>query len=77
VNLNEISEDSVFLKVGIFDLRGKKIKKLYEGTIASSQIVQLNWDGRNENNQYGGAGLYILKVQINNITTTEKIFFVP
>ncbi len=77
VNLDEINKDSVYLKVEIFDLRGKLIKNLYEGTTSPDSIMQLSWDGKDSNNNYTGAGLYILKVQINNVTTTEKIFFVP
>lgn len=77
VNLNQVSKDPVFLKIRIFDLRGRIIKDIYEGTTSPDTIIQLHWDGKDENNNYVGAGLYILKAQINNITTTEKIFFIP
>jgi len=69
--------ETIFIRAKIFDLRGKIVKRLYNGTAPVGSYFGLNWDGKDDNGNYVGAGLYILKVDINGISATEKIFFIP
>lgn len=76
--LSTISEnDPVYIVAKIFDLRGRMVKKIYEGYATPQDTIMRTWDGKDESDNYLGAGLYILKVIINNAIVTEKIFFIP
>ncbi|MBN1897558.1 MAG: right-handed parallel beta-helix repeat-containing protein [Spirochaetes bacterium] len=71
------STPDVYLKLVIFDIRGKIIKNIYEGNISSVVVPSFNWDGKDNDGEYVGAGLYVVKARINNVHTTAKLFFVP
>ena len=75
-DLKEIAEDNIYVKVVIYDLQGKVVKNLCAKRIASSQNYKLTWDGKDEDGNYVGSGVYLLKVQLDSVVKTKKIFFV-
>lgn len=76
-HLNTIAEKTVSIRAVVYNLRGKIIKNLFDGNVPVDSRLKIAWDGRDGQNRYVSAGVYILKVHLNSIVRTEKIFFVP
>ncbi len=76
IDLDKFGKDKVYVKASIYDLRGRLVKKLYEDSVLTSGPPNITWDGKNSFNQYVGSSVYLLKVQLDNIMRTRKIFFV-
>ena len=66
----------IYIKVDIYDLRGKLTRNLGAERVASSQNYELSWDGTDNEGNYVGSGIYFLIVKLNSIVKTEKIFFI-
>ena len=74
--LDNISEDNLFIKVSVYSLKGILIKELINDTVDSSEMQQLSWDGTDTSDEYAASGLYIIKIQLNSIEKVRKVFFI-
>ena len=59
------------LKVEIYDLLGKLVKKIFDGEKESGRYF-LNWDGKNEFGKTASTGTYFIKVQFNENEIIKK-----
>jgi hypothetical protein len=60
------------VRIEIFNIKGKKIKTLYDGAAGSGRN-KIVWDGRNNNEQLCPTGIYLLKLSQGNQTATGKL----
>jgi hypothetical protein len=49
------------IKVGVYDLRGRRVKTLYEG-VREPGVYEVHWDGKNDLGVAVGGGLYLAKL---------------
>ncbi len=76
-DLTRITDKNINVKAVIYDLNSKIVKELHNSTVPSSSNITLTWNGKDSNNEYLGAGIYLLKVYLGTIEETKKIFFIP
>ncbi|MDD5067257.1 MAG: right-handed parallel beta-helix repeat-containing protein [bacterium] len=74
-DLNKISEKPIYVKAGIYDMQARLIRTLCETPVSPFGTFVFSWDGKDKNNQYVGAGIYFLKIQINDQVKRIKLFF--
>jgi len=60
------------LTIRIFNLQGKLIKTLFEGT-QQAGFHKILWDGKNMNNQTVSSGLYLCRLDSKQFSTSQKI----
>ena len=56
--------DPVGVKVIIYDLSGREVRRLYDAR-DSSGPNQVAWDGRDDNNMAVRPGLYLIRLEAN------------
>ncbi len=54
-------EEGTDLAINVFNLRGRKVKRIYQGKYNKNQT--LLWDGKNDNNEILPRGVYILTIE--------------
>lgn len=54
-------EEGTDLAISVFNLRGRKVKKIYQGKYNKNQT--LLWNGKNDNNEILPRGVYILTIE--------------
>ncbi len=59
------------VKVKIYDIAGRLVKVLKEGTIDNYAQYQIAWDGKDDENKAVANGVYICYVEANGTTGTE------
>jgi hypothetical protein len=60
------------LEVRIYDLQGRKVRSLYDGTAATGWRT-LVWDGRDENGRGQASGIYFLRTRSAGRTVIHKM----
>jgi subtilisin family serine protease len=60
------------LTITIFNLQGKLIKTLFQGT-QQAGYHKILWDGKNMNNQTASSGLYICRFDSEQFSTSQKM----
>ncbi len=64
-----------YMWLKIYDERGRVIKTLRQGwQVAGCYIVK--WDGRNENGDEISSGIYIIRLQMNDLSVQRKVVLV-
>jgi sporulation protein YlmC with PRC-barrel domain len=72
-NINfTIFEDNNLFKLEIFDIKGKKVKTLFQGKLASGSH-NFTWNGLNENNKLVSSGVYFINLKTDNDNFVKKI----
>jgi hypothetical protein len=59
------------VKVKIYDIAGRLVKVLKEGTIDNYAQYRVSWDGKDDDNKAVANGVYICYVEANGTTGTE------
>jgi flagellar hook assembly protein FlgD len=63
------------VKITIFNILGQKVRS-YHLTQQSAGTYNLNWDGRNENNQTVASGMYIYRMKASEFTMVRKMLLI-
>jgi len=63
---------SVPVDVSVFDLRGRQVRRLFNGDLAPGP-QNLNWDGRDDRQQDLPAGVYLARIRTSGPTRTVKM----
>jgi subtilisin family serine protease len=63
------------VKVTIYDLRGRLVKKLVERENEPGRY-QVHWDGRDEGGQYVSSGVYMYRIEAGDFRFTKKMLLV-
>jgi hypothetical protein len=58
--------------VRIFDVRGRRVRTLQEGTLAAGEH-RVVWDGRDEQGTPVGSGVFLYRVDAPGISATRKL----
>ncbi|NQV19369.1 MAG: T9SS type A sorting domain-containing protein [Armatimonadetes bacterium] len=70
-----IPEDSN-IELSIYNIKGQKVKQLFSDQLAAGQHSVV-WDGRDENNQPVGSGIYLYQLNINgNSKAVNKMILI-
>ena len=64
------------VNLGVFDVRGRRLRTLVDGTIASGH-QRIVWDGRDESGVRQQPGLYFWKLKVDGHERTEKVTLLP
>ena len=67
-------KETTQVKLGIYNLLAQQVKLLYNG-MQEKGFHQFRWDGRDENGWELGTGIYILRLETPNYTSTRKMIF--
>ncbi len=59
-------------RVAVFDLSGRMIKQLQYGFNVAGEH-EIFWNTAGENGDYADAGIYVVRIQSNNLSTTQKM----
>ena len=70
----ELASDG-FVKLSIFDMKGREIKTLIENIQLSGKRSVI-WNATDNNYQAVSAGLYLYKIQKKGITKTRKMVLI-
>ncbi|MFQ5584015.1 MAG: FlgD immunoglobulin-like domain containing protein [Calditrichia bacterium] len=67
-------EDSHPTRLSVYDMQGKKVRTLVNGTFAPG-IYKVVWDGRDEQGNPVSSGAYIYELKTENIHLTRQMVF--
>tara|TARA_B100000579_G_scaffold300415_1_gene250420 strand:- start:148 stop:462 length:315 start_codon:yes stop_codon:yes gene_type:complete len=70
----ELANDG-FVKLSIYDMKGREIKTLIENTQLSGKR-SVTWNATDNNDQPVSAGLYLYKIQKKGIIKTRKMVLI-
>lgn len=56
----------------IYNIRGQKVKNLYNGVVKSG-LQKIVWDGRDNNNQKTASGVYFYQLKVGNQVVQKKM----
>ncbi|HYW94978.1 MAG TPA: two-component regulator propeller domain-containing protein [Bacteroidales bacterium] len=59
-------------RVAVFDLSGRMIRQLVYGFNVAGEH-EIFWNTAGDNGNYADAGIYVVRIQSNNLTTTKKM----
>jgi hypothetical protein len=49
-------------KLNVYNLKGERVKTLYNGEIEKDKLYEFLWDGKNENQKAGASGIYFFRL---------------
>jgi hypothetical protein len=58
--------------VGVYDVRGARVRELVRRELPPGRH-RVDWDGRDEQAQAVGAGLYLVHIQLGSLHATQKV----
>ena len=58
--------------IAVYDVRGARIRELVRRELPPGRH-RVDWDGRDEEAQAVGAGLYLVHIQLGNLRVTQKV----
>ena len=64
--------EAAYVKVSIYDIRGKEVKILIN-TNENSGFKSVIWDGTNDNGEIVSGGMYFYSIKANNFSQTSKM----
>ena len=67
--------DDSFISVNIYNLKGQLVKHIFEGDQISGEH-QIYWNGKDNNGQNTGTGIYLYKIETNNKVFIRKIMLI-
>jgi len=73
--LRLLAPASCVVRVEVFDVQGRSIRTLYDGTAGSSG-VRLSWDGTTDHGDRAHAGLYWIRAQSGAVTRESRLILI-
>jgi hypothetical protein len=67
-------ENGADVNLAVYNLLAQKVKQLQQGW-QESGFYQVRWDARDDQNVELGTGVYILRLETSNFTSTRKMIF--
>ncbi|NNE42617.1 MAG: T9SS type A sorting domain-containing protein, partial [Gemmatimonadetes bacterium] len=64
--------ESRFFSLKVYDITGRLVRTVDQGT-ASSGVHVRNWDGRDAGGNSAGAGVYLVRLSVNDESSTRKV----
>jgi hypothetical protein len=71
-SLPEVESGDQFVSVVIFDITGRMIKEIVNGKLKQNNH-DIQWNGTNNYNEKVSAGVYLVNIQSDNYSNTEKL----
>ena len=68
----KLKEDSK-VSIVIYNIKGEKVRTLYNGFAAKDQVISKTWNGKNDKGQQVGSGIYLYKLFYNDKVETKKM----
>jgi len=59
--------------VNVFNLKGKKIKTLFDGDIGAEEILRVTWNGTNSYDNATASGFYFIQLKTKDKTYTRRV----
>ncbi len=76
VNIRLLVRETGRLRVEIFDVLGRRVRELANGTVAPG-AVNLGWTGLDDAGESQGHGLYFVRADLNGRQESQKIIHLP
>jgi hypothetical protein len=67
-----VSETATPVSVKVYNIKGQLVRSLFQGNL-NSGYHNLEWNGRDNNNQPAGSGVYFYRVQIGEYSSMNKM----
>ncbi len=67
-----VAKTASFVSVGIYNLKGQKVKQLISSQLSSGQYT-IVWDGTDQTNKPVSSGVYFYKLKTGRIEQTKKM----
>jgi hypothetical protein len=61
------------VKVEVFDVAGRPVRRVYELSVFGGQVLTMSWDGNDDNGKPVASGIYFMKVRAGSAEQVEKI----
>lgn len=68
-------EEQAKIKIDLYDTKGNKIKELADEE-KETDVYKYYWDGKDDNGNVVGSGLYFVHIEAGNYKKTKKIVVV-
>jgi hypothetical protein len=75
VSAQQTAPEPVNLKVGVYDVAGREVKVLFDEAVYD-QVVNIEWDGSNENGSPVPSGMYFIKARAAETKDTKKVLVI-
>ncbi len=72
LDIPALKDGNTQITVHVYDLLGKRVRTLYDGTIAPGNYT-FEWDGRNESGRVLPSGMYIYRVSTEQFSQARKM----
>ncbi|MCD4819852.1 MAG: T9SS type A sorting domain-containing protein [Candidatus Cloacimonetes bacterium] len=69
-------KESAMGTVSIYNLKGQKMKTIFEGDIPTEQVIRVSWDGKDKFNNIVASGFYFAQLKTNSRTYSRRIMLV-
>ncbi|MCA9727991.1 MAG: T9SS type A sorting domain-containing protein, partial [Candidatus Eisenbacteria bacterium] len=57
----------------VFEVSGRAVRTLVSQSLPAGEHV-ISWDGRNDQGQSVGAGIFLVRLQANGVEQTQKVY---
>ncbi len=57
----------------VHDIRGRRIRTLHDGQLASGSVYSYVWDGKDEKDRSVSSGLYFVRVEMGEVVYSQKM----
>lgn len=61
------------VSVEVFDVRGRRVARLFRGEMPAGRTSGLSWDGTDENGRAVPSGIYFVRLKTNGATVSRKL----
>lgn len=69
------SEEPIYVKVSIYDIRGHLIRRLVDGERKAGEY-RVHWDGKDERGEQLSSGIYLYQIDAGEFRSTKKMVLV-
>jgi len=60
-------------RLDIYNLKGQKVKSLFNDFFSDQPVSKVVWNGTDQNNQFVASGIYFIQLEVGSIMATHKI----
>ena len=75
VSAQQTMPEPIPLTVGVYDVAGREVRILFDEAVYD-QVVNIEWDGNNENGSPVPSGMYFIKARAAETKDTKKVLVI-
>ena len=75
-NLSYTLESDAVVRLVIYDLNGRMVRRIEDGTFRTAGTYQPTWDGTDDDGRNVRAGLYAIRLQASGVEKTRRVMLI-